>query len=462
MVRLPGRQRRDRQEHGQPRELPGARGLHRHRQRAASCASAVTTAGRRARSPPAAGISHILHGSDVTINDPTPPTVTVEASRPAGRRRAQRLGPRHRDGDRRRRHPPGRPARRDEPGRPGGRRHRGLRRGPHAAPTAICDYSLPAPCPSLSRETIQAAALPAGQRSRGRARDRHRRQRRRQRPVPGVRRHARPTAARSTAPTRPTPATLSLIWTKGAQGRAPHAQLRPQGGRPRPPDQRRRRADRRRQGPAAHARPAPRRHASSRARRFTTDGDGRFRTTVTASASRQLQFAWLVARQRHPLRRQRLPDAAGARVRDALRSPRAARASGARSRSAGSLRGVARGGVPVVVQGRAARLAPLRPRSPTPRRPASGRFKVRYRFRNAASRGRSFVFRARIRPAPRFPYETGYSKTVTVRVRVCSAGEVGSLPCTVTGGESVDDLLRHGRHRLHRAPPRRAAARARG
>jgi hypothetical protein len=47
----------------------------------------------------------------------------------------------------------------------------------------------------------------------------------------------------------------------------------------------------------------------------------------------------------------------------------------------------------------------------------SGRFKVRYRFRSSDSRGRSFVFRARIRPAAKFPYETGYSSTVTVRVR---------------------------------------------
>ena len=29
----------------------------------------------------------------------------------------------------------------------------------------ICDFSLPAPCPGLSRETLQAASLPAGQRS---------------------------------------------------------------------------------------------------------------------------------------------------------------------------------------------------------------------------------------------------------------------------------------------------------
>ena len=33
-----------------------------------------------------------------------------------------------------------------------------------------------------------------------------------------------------------------------------------------------------------------------------------------------------------------------------------------------------------------------------------------------ARAGHSFVFRARIRPAAKFPYETGYSQTVTVKV----------------------------------------------
>ena len=33
------------------------------------------------------------------------------------------------------------------------------------------------------------------------------------------------------------------------------------------------------------------------------------------------------------------------------------------------------------------------------------------------SRGRTFVFRARIRRAPGFPYETGVTRTVRVRVR---------------------------------------------
>ena len=66
----------------------------------------------------------------------------------------------------------------------------------------------------------------------------------------------------------------------------------------------------------------------------------------------------------------------------------------------------------MVVQGRAAARARYDTFADTTTS-SSGRFKVRYRFRSAGSRGRRFVFRARIRPASRFPYETGYSKTVT-------------------------------------------------
>ena len=82
----------------------------------------------------------------------------------------------------------------------------------------------------------------------------------------------------------------------------------------------------------------------------------------------------------------------------------------------GTLRGVSRGGVPVVVQGKAKNARRYETFADTTSSP-SGRFKVTYRFRSSASRGRSFVFRARIRPSARFPYETGYSQTVTVRVR---------------------------------------------
>jgi hypothetical protein len=148
---------------------------------------------------------------------------------------------------------------------------------------------------------------------------------------------------------------------------------------------------------------------------FTTDGDGRFSTTVTASASRQLQFAWLA----------RANDVRfGANGYLTLQ----ARATGQLSVStvrprvgrtvtiSGKLAGVSRGGVPVLVQGRAAGSRRYDTFADTTTS-GNGRFRVSYRFRNAASRGHSFVFRARIRTAPRFPYETGYSKTVTVKVR---------------------------------------------
>jgi hypothetical protein len=46
-----------------------------------------------------------------------------------------------------------------------------------------------------------------------------------------------------------------------------------------------------------------------------------------------------------------------------------------------------------------------------------GHFSIRYRFRSAASRGRTFSFRVKLRGDARFPYASGYSKRVTVRVR---------------------------------------------
>ena len=46
-----------------------------------------------------------------------------------------------------------------------------------------------------------------------------------------------------------------------------------------------------------------------------------------------------------------------------------------------------------------------------------GTFRARYTLRVGGSRGRQFVFRARIRRAPGFPYETGVTRTVRVRVR---------------------------------------------
>ena len=329
----------------------------------------------------------------------------------------------------------------------------------------ICDFSQPAPCPNLSRETVQATSLPAGPRSvtvrvtdtGGNVVERG--------PYPVFAVTPSDRGAANGANATETGA-LSMTWTTGGNKRRTLSYGRKAGVRGRLVNAVRR-ADRRRDGPAAHAVTCASDAALIPRTTLTTDADGTFRTTVTASASRLLQFSWLSHANDVRFAANgylTLQARASGTLTVSTRRPRVGRTL----TITGQLRGVGRGGVPIVVQGRAGgsrRYATFADTTTS----SSGRFRVRYRFRSAASRGRSFVFRARIRPAPRFPYETGYSKTVT-SAEVCpsetpaAAGlhEVGSRPCTVTGGESVDDLLRHGRHRLHRSPPRGAAARARG
>jgi len=146
-----------------------------------------------------------------------------------------------------------------------------------------------------------------------------------------------------------------------------------------------------------------------------TRSDGSFRVTVRAKASRQLQFAW----------RARVNDSRfsangyltlKARAAGRLRArPRAVRV-GRSVRLTGRLKGLRRGGVPIVLQGklRGAKRFQTFADTTSSRR---GTFKGRYTFRSAGSRGRDFVFRARIRRAPGFPYETGTTRSVRVRVR---------------------------------------------
>jgi hypothetical protein len=146
-----------------------------------------------------------------------------------------------------------------------------------------------------------------------------------------------------------------------------------------------------------------------------TRSDGSFRVTVRAKASRQLQFAW----------RARANDARfaansyltlRARAAGTLRVRPRATGVGRSVRLTGRLKGVRRAGVPIVLQGklRGARRFQTFADTSSSRR---GTFSGRYTFRSAGSRGREFVFRARIRRAPGFPYETGSTRTVRVRVR---------------------------------------------
>ncbi len=85
-------------------------------------------------------------------------------------------------------------------------------------------------------------------------------------------------------------------------------------------------------------------------------------------------------------------------------------------RLSGRVRGlVPSRGVPLIFQGRTGR-----GRYTTfadGRADRRGRFRTRYRFRSAGSRGRSFTFRVKLRGDARFPYALGYSKRVRVRVR---------------------------------------------
>jgi hypothetical protein len=358
------------------------------------------------------GISHILHGSDITINDPTAPSVTVEAS-------GMLAGGARSGSD---------PVTLNASDNSGIRKVELIDVSNPAAPMVVgvedytidrtganrvCDFSQPAPCPGLSREAVRATSLPAGQRAvsvrvtdaSGNVTERG--------PYPVFAVTPSDRGALNGANATET-GSLSVIWTKGLDSRRRTLSYGDRAGV---------------RGRLTNSNGTPitgakvlllsrdlRQGASLIPRKtFTTDGDGRFSTTLSASASRLLQFAWLS--HDNDIRFAAngyltLQARASSTLSVSTRRPRVGRSL----TISGRLKGVSRGGVPVVVQGRAKGSRRYETFADTTTS-ASGRFKVRYRFRNSGSHGRSFVFRARIRPAAKFPYETGYSSTVTVRVR---------------------------------------------
>jgi hypothetical protein len=356
-------------------------------------------------------ISHVLHGADVTINDPTPPAVTVEGSGllAAGGRNGSE------------------PVTLTASDSAGIRKVELIDVTNPLAPTLIgaedygvdrtdgnrvCDYSRPAPCPSLTRETVRAATLQTGQRAVAvRVTD-----------AGGnvVRSGPYPVFA-VTASDRGAPngsnvtesGTLTLRWTAGGSKRRTLSFGRKAGIRGRLLNSSGQ--------PIAGARVTLltrdlRRDARLVEREtLVTDAGGEFRTTVAATASRLLQFGWLPYANDIRFGANgylTLQARADARIAVSTRRPRVGRAFTV----SGRLRGVSRGGVPVIVQGRASGARRFTTFADTTSS-SSGRFRVHYRFKNSGSRGRRFEFRARIRPAARFPYETGYSRSVTVRPR---------------------------------------------
>jgi hypothetical protein len=147
---------------------------------------------------------------------------------------------------------------------------------------------------------------------------------------------------------------------------------------------------------------------------LTTEADGTFGLTTRGRASRTLTIAWKshvndtfhAAADSLTLRTR-----AGASLRASTRSP----LLGRRVTLRGRLREPARG-VTVILQGRRAGARRFTTFADTSTR-KGGRFSVGYRFRDPSSHGQRFTFRAKLKPGKRYPFETGYSRRVNVRVR---------------------------------------------
>jgi hypothetical protein len=146
---------------------------------------------------------------------------------------------------------------------------------------------------------------------------------------------------------------------------------------------------------------------------FTTAADGTFSGTVRASASRRLLLTWrshVNDSHTSAVAELTLRTRAAARIRVSTHRP----LLGERLVIRGRLRAPSRG-VTVILQGRRTGGGRYKTFADTTTS-RHGRFKVGYRFRDARSRARSFTFRAKLRAGKRYPFETGYSRRVTVRV----------------------------------------------
>ena len=316
MVRLSGGQRGGGQEHGHAaRRFPALAAY------AGTANQLVLRVGCFNRGTPCSvdtggGISHILHGSDVTINDPTPPALAVEASGllaggarsgsdpvtltasdGAGIRRVELIdvtnpaapavvgvedyGESRTDANRHLRLQPARAVPRAQPrdGAPDRAARRPAPASSSASPTPAATSSTSGPYPVFAVTPSDRGALNGAGRDRDAARCR-------------------------------------VVWTAGGKSNRRTLELRRQG----------------RQSAAgcstatASRSPAPsvvlltrdlRRGATVVPRTtLTTTADGRFSTTVSRDRLAAAAVRLALARQRHPLRRQRLPDAAGPRERD--------------------------------------------------------------------------------------------------------------------------------------------------
>jgi hypothetical protein len=146
-----------------------------------------------------------------------------------------------------------------------------------------------------------------------------------------------------------------------------------------------------------------------------TNAEGIYRVKVRAAASRLVQVAW-ASHIHDPSPQESAYVTLNARASASLRAAPQVIGVGRTLRLRGTVRGVIPSrGVPLIFQGRSGggRYTTFA----DGRANRKGRFSVRYRFRSGGSRGRTFTFRVKLRGDARFPYALGYSKRVRVRVR---------------------------------------------
>ena len=147
----------------------------------------------------------------------------------------------------------------------------------------------------------------------------------------------------------------------------------------------------------------------------TTKSDGSYLVKVRAAASRLTQIAWR-SHTKDPGFQESAYVTLSVRAASSLSAAPRAVAVGGRLRLSGTVHGtIPARGVPLIFQGRMG-TGPYTTFADG-RANGKGRFSVGYRFRSGASRGRTFSFRVKLRGDARFPYVLGYSKRVTVRVR---------------------------------------------
>jgi hypothetical protein len=360
---------------------------------------------------PAGSVSHLLSGAQVVLNDPTPPTGSIEASGLLAGGQRSGADPITFDAS-------------DNGGirrveivdvTPGGQSVVGAEDYATGARTdtgATCSFRLRHACPNLKNETVHPTGLPAGRRTlKVRVVD-----------AGGNVLEQGPYAVDVATPSDRGPlngtdatddATLSAHFTGttkvrrtvgyrsrvGISGRLLNSAGRPIAGA------------------ALRVLARDRRSGARFVDRYgaTTDANGVYRVKVRAAASRLTQVAWR-SHTKDPGFQESAYVTLNARASSSLNARPRAIGVGARLRLSGTVHGtIPARGVPLIFQGRTGHGHYTTFAEGRANR--KGRFSIRYRFRSAGSRGRKFSFRVKLRGDARFPYALGYSKRVTVRVR---------------------------------------------